>query len=122
MLYRWLASGVVLVHLAFLVFVAVGGLLAWRWRSLVWAHVPALVWSLLSITIGLECPLTRLENHLRRVAGGHGYEGGFIDHYVEGVIYPRRFTPALWAIIAVAVVLGYAGRVTRTSDKAPVGT
>ena len=97
------------VHLAFLVFVAAGGLLAWRWRRIVWAHVPALVWSLLSITVGLGCPLTQAENHFRRLAGEAAYPGGFVDRYVEGVVYPERFTVALRALVAVAVIVGYVG-------------
>lgn len=111
MLYGWLGDGVVLVHLAFLVFVAVGGLLAWRWRPVVWVHLPAVVWSLLSITVGLDCPLTPLEKHFRRLAGGQGYPGGFVDHYVEGVIYPARFTPALRALVGAAIIVAYAGLV-----------
>ncbi len=109
MLYGWLAEGVVLVHLAFLMFVAAGGLLAWRWRPVIWAHVPAMVWSLLSVTVGLDCPLTEAERHFRRLAGGAAYSGGFVDRYVEGVVYPERFTAALRVLVAMAVVVGYLG-------------
>jgi len=116
MLYRSIADGVVVVHLGFLVFVVLGGLLAWRWRPVVWAHVPAVIWSILSITIGLDCPLTPLEKHFRHVAEGHSYPGGFIDRYVEGVIYPQRFTPVLRVVIALTVILGYAGLVKRARE------
>ena len=95
------------VHLAFLVFLAAGGLLAWRWRAVVWVHVPAVVWALLSITVGLDCPLTQAEKHFRRLAGGEAYSGGFVDRYVEGVVYPERFTMALRGLIALTVIVGY---------------
>jgi hypothetical protein len=39
-LYRLRADLVVVVHIAFIVFVAIGGFLAWRWPRLVCAHVP----------------------------------------------------------------------------------
>lgn len=106
--YSALADVVVVLHLLFLVFVVVGGVAAWRWRGLLWLHMPALVWGLLSITVGLACPLTSLEKHLRHLARDDGYEGGFVDHYVEDVVYPADLTPLLWAVAAVAVVIGYA--------------
>lgn len=109
MLYRLLADLVVVVHLAFIVFVAVGALLAWRWPWLLWMHAPSLMWAVASVTVGLSCPLTPLEKSLRRLAGEEGYAGGFVDRYVEGVVYPESLTPLLRAMVAVAVVVGYAG-------------
>ena len=44
MFYRVGADALMLLHLGFIVFVAVGAVLAWRWPKLVWAHLPALVW------------------------------------------------------------------------------
>jgi len=41
------ADLVVVLHLAFIVFVAVGGLLVLRWPRLAWAHVPAFIWGAL---------------------------------------------------------------------------
>ena len=113
MLYRVLADTVVLVHLGFILFVATGALLAWRWPALVWAHLPALAWGAGTVTVGFPCPLTSLENGLRDRAGGHGYEGGFVDHYIEDVVYPDEYSTALRALVAVAVLAGYAGRVRR---------
>ena len=109
MLYRFTADLVVVVHLGFILFVAVGALLAWRRPWLVLLHVPSLVWAVASVTIGVPCPLTPLEKSLRRLAGEEGYAGGFVDRYVEGVVYPESLTPMLRAMVAAAVVLGYAG-------------
>lgn len=105
--YRVAADLVVVLHLAFLVFLAAGGLLAWRWPRLVWLHLPTLAWAVVSITVGLACPLTPLEKHLRRLAGEEGYAGGFVDRYIEDVVYPERFTALLRGFIALAVVSGY---------------
>ena len=109
MLYRLTADLVVVVHLGFILFVAVGALLAWRWPWLVLLHAPSLVWAVASVTIGVPCPLTPLEKSLRRLAGEEGYAGGFVDRYVEGVVYPESLTPVLRAMVAAAVVAGYAG-------------
>ncbi|CAN5820366.1 hypothetical protein BH23ACT1_BH23ACT1_15990 [soil metagenome] len=109
---RLVADLVVVAHLAFLVFLGVGSLLAWFWPRLVWLHVPAVAWGLISISVGLDCPLTGVEKHFRQSAG-EGYSGGFVDRYVEGVVYPERFTPLLRAAVAVAVVVGYVGLASR---------
>src|SRR5205085_1230219 len=64
MLDRLLADTVVALHLAFIVFVAVGGLLvAWR-PAFAALHLPALAWGLYTESTGTICPLTPLENAL----------------------------------------------------------
>jgi hypothetical protein len=113
MLYRLLADLVVVIHLAFLGFVGAGSLLAWWRPRLAWLHPPCLIWAVTSITVGLPCPLTSLEKLLRRSAGEAPYQGGFVDHYVEGVILPESLTPLVWAMAMAAIVVGYA-RLSRT--------
>lgn len=98
---------VMVFHFAFLLFLAAGSLLAWRWPRLVAFHLPSVAWGLVSISAGLDCPLTPVEKQLRRSAGEQGYAGGFVDHYIEGVIYPEHYTPLLRVLIATAVVVGY---------------
>ncbi len=60
MLYRVLADCVVLVHAAFVAFVVLGGFLAWRWRWIVFAHVPCALWGIAIEYGGWICPLTPL--------------------------------------------------------------
>lgn len=84
----WLADAVLVLHLIFIVFVVAGGLLVLRWPRLAWAHVPAVIWGALIEFSGSVCPLTPLEVALRQQAGQAGYAGGFIEHYVAGLIYP----------------------------------
>lgn len=113
MLYRSLADLAVIVHFAFIVFIALGGLLSWRWPRLIWLHVPAVAWGVAIVAVGFSCPLTPLEKYFRGLAGEAGYEGGFVDRYIEDVIYPGQLTPLLRMLAAVAVVGGYAALVAR---------
>ena len=111
------ADAVVVVHLVFILFVAVGALVAWRWPSLVWLHVPALAWGVGTVTVGLACPLTTLEKRLRRTGDGDVYTGGFVDRYVEDVVYPDEYSGVLRGLAAVLVVAGYAGLWHRRRDR-----
>ena len=124
MFYRALADVVVLVHAAFIVFVTLGALLALRWPRIVWLHIPCLGWGILLEVTRWVCPLTPLEVRLREAAGGAGYSGGFIDHYLLPVIYPAGLTQrAQWllALLLFAVNLGLYGLVLwrhrRTADQ-----
>jgi hypothetical protein len=118
MVYRVLADAVVVTHFAFIAFVVTGPYFARAWRPLVWLHLPALAWAVGIVAVGYECPLTALENHFRRLAGERVYPGGFVDHYIENVIYPQRYTPLVLTLGAVLIAAGYAGLV-RTAYPAP---
>jgi hypothetical protein len=104
MMYRLVADCLVLVHLAFVVFVVAGGLLV-LWRpSLRWIHLPAAVWGALIEFTGWMCPLTPWEQALRAQAGQVGYTGGFIEHYILPVLYPQGLTPAVQIALAFLVI------------------
>ncbi|MEC3768191.1 MULTISPECIES: DUF2784 domain-containing protein [Cupriavidus] len=102
----WLADLVVIAHALFIVFVVAGGLLVLRWPRAAWVHLPAAVWGVLIEWGGWICPLTPLENSLRRAAGQAGYSGGFVERYLLPLIYPAGLTPAvqLWLGLVVLVV------------------
>jgi hypothetical protein len=104
-LYRLAADAVVVFHLLFIVFVVVGGFLAWRWRWLPWIHLPMAFWGMMIEFAGWICPLTPLENALRARAGQAGYEGGFIEHYVLPVIYPGNLTRTIQIGLGLLVLL-----------------
>ncbi|MGH9182587.1 MAG: DUF2784 domain-containing protein [Acidimicrobiales bacterium] len=112
-----LADLVVVVHFGFILFVALGGLLSWPWPQLAWAHLPAVAWAAGIVTVGYDCPLTPLERHLRRLGGEQGYAGGFVDRYIEGVIYPDRYTPLVRGVVAAAVLVGWAGVALRSHQR-----
>lgn len=69
MAYRLLADATVAVHAGFLVYLTVGGFLAWRWRWMLWPHVACAAYGLGIVAIGWDCPLTDLENWARVRAG-----------------------------------------------------
>jgi Protein of Unknown function (DUF2784) len=92
MWFRFFADAVLVLHFAFIAFVVAGGIAVLRWPRLAWLHVPAAVWGALIEFAGWICPLTPLENSLRERGGEAGYGGGFIDHYITGLIYPHGLT------------------------------
>ena len=98
------ADIVVLLHLAFILFVAAGGLLVLRWPRLAWAHVPAVVWGAMVELAGWVCPLTPLENRLRATAGEAAFAGGFIDQYIMPIVYPAGLTRGMQLTLGAAVI------------------
>ncbi len=104
MLYRALADLVVLIHLAFIIFALLGGLLALRWRWVPWAHIPAAAWGVALELFAWLCPLTPLETWLRRTGGAHGYSGGFVEHYIIPVVYPAELTREVQILLGVGVL------------------
>jgi hypothetical protein len=102
--YRLLADILVGIHFLFVVFVVAGGFLTWRWPRLAWIHVPVALWGVLIEFAGWICPLTPLENSLRRAAGQAGYTGGFVEHYVIPVVYPGALTREIQLALGVAVI------------------
>ena len=92
---RLVADALLVLHLAFIVFVVLGGLLALRWPRAAWMHLPAAAWGAAVELGGFICPLTPLEDHYRRLAGQAGIEGGFIEHYLWPLIYPAGLTREL---------------------------
>jgi hypothetical protein len=87
-----LAALIVLVHLLFVVFACVGGMLAVRWPRIAWIHLPAAAWAVFVELSGGVCPLTPLELALRRLAGLPDYSGDFVANYVFPVLYPEGLT------------------------------
>ena len=103
-----LADLVVLVHFAFIVFAALGGLLVLRWRWAAWLHLPAVLWGIGIELTGSVCPLTPLEHWLRASAGEPGYGGGFVEHYLLPAIYPPGLTRESQRLLAAALALANA--------------
>jgi hypothetical protein len=93
-----------MVHIGFVLFVVLGGLLVLRWHRLAWVHVPAVVWGVTIEWAGWICPLTPLETSLRRRGGATGYQGDFIEHYLLPLLYPAQLTRA-WQIVLGGIPL-----------------
>jgi hypothetical protein len=104
--YVALAGAIVALHLLFVVFATVGGLLVLRLPVLAVAHLPAVVWAAFVELTGRLCPLTPLENSLRERAGLERYSGDFIAQYVFPVLYPEgltRETQMLFGLLVLAI-------------------
>jgi hypothetical protein len=103
--YRLLADAVLLLHLAFILFVAFGALLVARRRRLLPVHLLAAAWGVFVEASGAVCPLTWAELHYRRLAGDAGYEGGFIEHYLLPLIYPSGLTRSAQLVLGAGVLV-----------------
>ncbi len=76
-----------------------------RWQWVVVLHVPAAIWGILIEFAGWICPLTPLENSFRRLGGEAGYAGGFIDHYIQPVVYPSGLTRGTQVVLGSLALL-----------------
>ena len=104
--YALLADAVVMLHLAFIAFALLGGLLVLRWARAAWLHLPALAWGAFIEFSGGICPLTPLENSLRAAAGGDVYSQGFVERYIVPIIYPGELTRELqWVLGGVLIAV-----------------
>jgi hypothetical protein len=109
MVYRVLADLVAIVHGALLVFFLIGGFLAWKWRRVIWAHLFVGVWNLAIVVLDFGCPVTALEKHLRREGGEQPYTNGFIQHYIDGTVYPAGYTWVAEKVGFALLVISYVG-------------
>ncbi|MDZ3991123.1 DUF2784 domain-containing protein [Pseudomonas sp. Teo4] len=105
MLFRLAADTLVLLHLAFILWVLFGGLLVLRWPRALLIHLPALAWGLAVECLHLACPLTAWENRMRSAAGDAGYQGGFVEHYIWPLIYPVGLTEQIQLLLGMLVLL-----------------
>jgi len=105
LIYRALADLILALHLVFVLFVVLGGLLVLKWPRAAWFHIPAAIWGVLIEYTGWICPLTPLENSLRTRGGGAGYNGGFIEHYIQPLLYPAGLTRSTQVVIGSVLLL-----------------
>ena len=104
MIYRTLADATLVLHLAFIAFIVLGGLAVARWPRIVWFHLPAAAWGVLIELGGWICPLTPLENWLRLLAGEQGYSESFVERYLLPIVYPDALTRNVQFVLAALVV------------------
>ncbi len=105
MVYSILAELVLVVHFLFILYVVLGALLVLKWHWTVFIHIPAAFWGALIMFMGWICPLTPLENRLRRLGGDEGYMEGFIEHYIWPIVYPEALTRELQIYLGIGVVI-----------------
>lgn len=108
--WRILADVTMSAHFAFLVYVALGGFLAWKWRWALIPHLGVAAYAGGTVVIGWPCPLTDWENEFRFRAGQEGLPAtGFIDHYIEGVVYPEGNIVYAQSAVALMIAISWIG-------------
>ena len=105
MIYSFAADLLVVIHLVFIIFVILGAVLVYKWRWIIYLHIPAVIWAALIEFKGWICPLTPWENQLRQAGGEAGYTGGFIEHYIIPIMYPDKLTQETQIILGVFVIV-----------------
>lgn len=101
-MYVGFAILILIVHAIFILWVIFGALLT-RGRPLYAAlHIASFAWALLIEIAPWSCPLTLAENWLEMRAGVAPYQGGFVLHYLDALIYPN--VPPLLLTAAAAVI------------------
>ena len=104
-LYQLLADLVVMVHVVFVIFAVLGGLLVARWQGLAWIHLPAVIWAAIVELFGWVCPLTPLENWLRQRGGERVYGADFIARYILPALYSEELTREVQIALGAFVIL-----------------
>ena len=116
-IYRLLADAAMALHFLFIAFVAAGWVLVLRRPRPAWVHLPCATYGALVEIVGWICPLTPVENHLRRLGGEAGYPGGFLERYLLPLVYPepfpRRLAVALGAAVLAVNAAAYAAILVR---------
>lgn len=116
-LYAFLADLLLFAHTLFVIF-TVGGFililtgigLHWSWIKNFWfraLHLIAIVATAVKPMTGRFCPLTVWESRLREAAGEQAYSGGFIQHWLQQLIYydlPLWVFSILYSLFAAIVL------------------
>ena len=113
MLYQSLANTILLLHVAVVAFVVLGlpAIMVGNCRKLAWAnglwwrsaHILAIAVVVVQAWFGHYCGLTVLESWLREQSGQAGYQGGFIEHWLQRLLY---YEGPLWVFALAYTVFG----------------
>ena len=113
--YSALAVFVLGLHALFILWVIFGAFLTRSRPVLRWLHIASLVWGILTELLPWPCPLTLLENWLEQRAGVTPYQGGFLLHYLDKLVYPDVSATSLTVagVVVCVVNLALYGRQAR---------
>jgi hypothetical protein len=87
-LYSELATFVLFLHALFILWVVFGALVRHSRKILRSRRIASLVWGTLTELLPWPCPLTVLENWLEAKSGVEPYQGGFLLHSLDKLVYP----------------------------------
>jgi len=107
-LYSGLTIVILVVHVLFILWVIFGAFLTRSRPVLRWLHIGSLVWGMLTGVFYYACPLTLLENWLEQRAGIEPYQGGFVLHYLDKLVYPDLPNWVLTSAAVAVCVLNFA--------------
>lgn len=112
-LYLFMADGLLLIHVLFVVFIIfglvlifAGKIMNWQWVRYPWfraAHLLGIGIVVVQSWLGVICPLTIWEMALRNKAGGAVYEGSFISHWLSTLLY---YQAPDWVFVVVYSAFG----------------
>lgn len=118
--YRFFADAVLVLHSAVVVFVVAGLFLiiagnfrSWRWVNAFWfraAHLSVVAFVMGQAWLGVICPLTTLEMWLRARAGERTYEGGFIENWLQRLLFyeaPSWVFALCYSLVGVLVIAAW---------------
>ena len=97
-----LAVLVLAIHLLWLALIIFGAL--WTRGRPLWTtlHILALIWGIAAELGPWPCPLTLAENYFEAKAGFAAYQGSFLLHYLDAIVYPNLPT---WIVTSAGVVV-----------------
>lgn len=109
----FLADVTVVVHFAALLYIGLGGFLAWRWPKTIFVHVFFALWGVAVNVLPVPCPLTTLEDGFRAQQGLGPLRGGFNEYYIYGELFPKSMLPVVVVGAGVLLIVSYVGVVVR---------
>jgi hypothetical protein len=120
----FLADVTMVVHFAALLYIGLGGFLAWVWPKSIFVHMFFAAWGVAVNAFPIACPLTALEDYLRGRQGLGPLPGGFNEYYIYGDIIPRPLLPVVGVGAVVLLIVSYVGvylrwRSGRRADAVP---
>jgi len=112
-LYAFAADFLLVTHVLFVAFVVFGLVLIfagkylyWRWIRNPWfrvSHLLGISVVVLQSWFGAICPLTIWEMNLRSKAGETGYEGSFLTHWLNELLY---YQAPSWVFVVCYTAFG----------------
>lgn len=106
---RVLADITVGIHVLALLYIGLGGFLAWRWPKSIFVHIFFAFWGVAVNVFPIPCPLTALEDHFRSLQGLGPLPGGFNAYYIYGTVFPRSMLPLVAAVALAILLFSYVG-------------
>lgn len=118
--FQLLADAVLALHVAIVLFVVgglllvvAGNLLSWEWVNAPWlrlVHLATIAVVAAEAWIGFVCPLTTLEMWLRSQVHGVTYQGSFVEHWLQAILFweaPAWVFAAAYTAFALAVAAAW---------------